>query len=101
MIYSHVPLPIKEITFSQLTELLKPSGKIILEGFSKKHVEYQKKNPGIGGPPDVNMLYSVDEIRCFLPEITFLKLSEEEIRLNEGNSHNGVGSVIRMVGVKG
>src|SRR5690606_40326392 len=40
-----------------LSDYLKPNGMIILEGFSKKNLEYSKKNPAVGGPKNLDMLF--------------------------------------------
>ncbi len=100
LIFAHLPAEIKSGYFPQLPDLLKPGGCILIEGFSKNHVTYQQKNPGIGGPPDVEMMYSKELIQELFPDLEIITLSEEEIQLNEGLGHNGVGSVIRYIGRK-
>lgn len=100
LIFAHMPREIKEGYFPQLPDLLKPGGCILIEGFSKNHVAYQQKNPGIGGPPDVEMMYSEQLIQELFPQLEVVRLSEEEIQLNEGLGHNGVGSVVRYIGKK-
>lgn len=100
LIFAHMPPEIKEGYFPQLPDLLKPGGCILIEGFSRNHVAYQQKNPGIGGPPDVEMMYSEEIIRRLFPEMEIVRLSEEEIQLNEGLGHNGLGAVVRYVGRK-
>ena len=72
----------------------------MLEGFSKNHVTYQQKNPGIGGPPGVEMMYSEELMRELFPDLEIITLSEQEISLNEGLGHNGLGSVVRYIGKK-
>ncbi|MBP1618652.1 MAG: Methyltransferase type 11 [Bacteroidetes bacterium] len=100
LVFAHMPKEIKADYFPQLPDLLKAGGHILLEGFSKNHVTYQQKNPGIGGPLDVEMMYSKELIRELFPSLEIIALFEQEISLNEGLGHNGIGSVIRYIGKK-
>lgn len=59
-----------------------------------------KKDEKIGGPKDIESLFSIEEIRFDFPDYDFEELAEMEIELNEGLFHNGTGSVIRFVGRK-
>jgi hypothetical protein len=54
----------------------------------------------VGGPKDLESLFSEDEIRADFDNYDFLELKETEVNLNEGLFHNGKGSVIRFVGRK-
>jgi len=80
--------------------LLKPGGTIILEGFSKAHRDYQRKNPTVGGPQDEQVLFSIEEIADDFQELDIKRLEACEISLQEGLYHVGQGSVIRMVASK-
>ncbi|WP_317046943.1 hypothetical protein [Flavobacterium kingsejongi] len=73
---------------------------IIFEAFSKKHIEYLAKDEKVGGPKEVSMLFSIAEIKSDFENYDIMELEEKEIELNEGQFHNGVGSVIRFVGRK-
>jgi len=99
-IYSHFPFEIKKNYFEKLNNYLKINGFVIFECFSKKHLEYNSKNPSVGGPRDLNLLFSIDEIKEYFHNFEFIYLNEEEIELKEGNFHNGIGMVIRFVGKK-
>lgn len=99
MIYSHFPADIKFESNKRLAEFIKPGGYIIFELFSKKQIDYQKEYKS-GGPGDVHMLYSVEEVKENFKDFEILELKEEEINLNEGEYHKGLGSVIRFFGKK-
>ncbi|MNL80687.1 hypothetical protein D3C87_2076000 [compost metagenome] len=71
---------------------------LIFEAFSKKHLDYLAKNQKVGGPKEIDMLFSVEEIRADFENYEILVLEEKEIELNEGLFHNGQASVIRFVG---
>lgn len=100
LIYAHFPADIKSNYHQQLDKLLKPGGTIIFEAFSKKHLEYVTSNPSVGGPKDLAMLFSIEEIQHDFPNYEWIYLKEEIIDLHEGIYHNGTGSVIRFVGRK-
>jgi len=100
LIYAHFPADVKSAIHQQIDTYLKPGGVVIFEAFSKSHLELRKKNPKVGGPPDINMLYSVEEISNDFSNYDFLLLKEEVTNLTEGKFHNGESAVIRFVGRK-
>jgi hypothetical protein len=83
-----------------LDKYLRKDGIIIFEAFSKNHLAYVTKNEKVGGPRDIQSLFSIDEIKSDFANYEIIELVEKEIELNEGSFHNGVGSVIRFVGQK-
>lgn len=100
LIYAHFPANIKSQCHKALDNYLKSGGIIIFEAFSKKHIDYVTANEKVGGPKDIDSLFSIDEIRSDFPNYEVLELVEKEIELNEGLFHNGIGSVIRFTGRK-
>ncbi|SDL38004.1 class I SAM-dependent methyltransferase [Pedobacter antarcticus] len=100
LIYAHFPAAIKSIYHQRLDRHLKMGGMIIFEAFSKNHIDYVSNNEAVGGPKDVESLFSIDEIRSDFKNYEIIELIEKEIELNEGLYHNGTGSVIRFVGRK-
>ncbi len=78
-----------------LINFLKPGGTVILEAFSKEQI-----NNNTGGPKDINMLYSIAELKEDFAQLSELDVWEEEIVLEEGNLHSGRSSVIRLIGRK-
>jgi hypothetical protein len=55
----------------------------------------------VGGPKEVAMLFSIDELKSDFANYEIMTLEEKEIELNEGVFHNGKGSVVRFLGRKG
>lgn len=100
LIYAHFPAAIKSAIHKALDQYLRKGGIIIFEAFSKKHLEYLAKNDKVGGPKDIESLFSIEEIQSDFPNYEIIELAEKEIELNEGIFHNGTGSVIRFVGRK-
>lgn len=100
LIYAHFPAEIKSSIHKTLETYLRKDGIIIFEAFSKKHLEYLAINDKVGGPKDIESLFSIEEIQADFPNYEIIELEEKEIELNEGLFHNGKGSVIRFVGRK-
>ena len=100
LIYAHFPANIKSHYHKTLDKYLKINGTIIFEAFGKNHIDYVAANEKVGGPKDIDSLFSIDEIKADFPNYEFIELAEKEIELNEGLFHNGTGSVIRFVGRK-
>lgn len=100
LIYAHFPSEIKSTYHQILGRYLRSGGTIIFEAFSKNHLEYLNRDARIGGPKELDMLFSVEELQADFPNFEIQELVEQEINLQEGNYHNGLGSVIRFTGTK-
>lgn len=84
-----------EILYKKLNYTLKKGGKVILELFSKNQLGNKS-----GGPKDISLLCSVEQIQKYFPNLKHEILREENIMLSEGEFHQGEASVIRYIGVK-
>lgn len=100
LIFAHFPPPILSKYHTKLGQLVKDGGIIILEGFSKGHLPYRTANPQVGGPNNLEMLFSKESIKQDFPDFAISRLEEVEIELNEGIYHNGIGKVIQFIGRK-
>ncbi|MFZ7116335.1 MAG: class I SAM-dependent methyltransferase [Bacteroidota bacterium] len=100
LIYAHFPAEIKSAQHKALSAHLRKGGFVIFEAFSKKHIEYLSRNEKVGGPKEIEMLFSTEELRSDFNNFEIIDLEEKVIQLNEGQFHNGEGSVIRFVGRK-
>ncbi|MEO6133347.1 MAG: class I SAM-dependent methyltransferase [Saprospiraceae bacterium] len=100
LIYAHFPADKKSEYHKILTTYLRTGGILIFEAFSKRHLEYNSIDERVGGPKEIGMLFSMDEIKSDFENFEIIELAEQEIELNEGLYHNGKGSVIRFVGRK-
>lgn len=98
LIYAHFPADAKSSYHKILATFLRPGGILIFEAFSKKHFEFMNKN--MGGHKEIDMLFSIDELKSDFYNFEIIELVEQEIELNEGQFHIGKGSVIRFVGRK-
>lgn len=91
LIYAHVPAESRTAFFQHLVRLLKPNGQIIFEGFSQNQLQYHS-----GGPKNSEMLFSEAQIKNDFPNLAFNLLTTEVINLDEGECHQGLGSVVRF-----
>ena len=100
LIYAHMPTHLRAAFHNRVAELVAPGGAIILEGFSKENLKLRLKNPKIGGPDKVELLFSTEEIQNDFKGFGIEKLEELEVDLQEGLLHNGKAKVIRFIGKK-
>lgn len=100
LIYAHFTAEKKSAYHRQLARYLKPGGTVILEGFSKNHLALRQANPGVGGPDNLPMLFSTEEILSDFEGFTVKVAEEVSAFLEEGKYHNGNSSVVRFVGTK-
>lgn len=95
LIYAHMQ-PEKRKTYHQkLMNFLKKGGTLVLEGFSKNQI-YN----ATGGPKNIDMLFSEDELKGDFYGFSELQINKLEIEFDEGRFHQGKASVIRVYGVK-
>jgi SAM-dependent methyltransferase len=100
LVYAHFSADKKSSLHRKLDSYLKPGGVIILEAFSKKHLHLKSLDPKVGGPKDIDMLFSTAEIKADFENYDISMLDETEILLDEGKYHIGKGAVVRFAGRK-
>jgi 2-polyprenyl-3-methyl-5-hydroxy-6-metoxy-1,4-benzoquinol methylase len=100
LVYAHFPPNQRKEIHQKLGALVKPNGYLILTGFSKNNFPLRQKNPAIGGPPNIDMLFTTDMIKDDFNDFEIIELNEVEEELHEGEFHNGLASMIRFVGRK-
>ncbi len=94
-IFFHTPPFMRKDIHKNIVAGLAPGGVFILEGYSKNQLQYKT-----GGPPVIDLLFDLQEIRNELDGME-LKVSQEVVRsVVEGQYHTGQGSVIQIVGIK-
>jgi SAM-dependent methyltransferase len=74
IVFVHLPSEIRSGFYRKIVESLKPEGKIILELFSK----YQLGKDS-GGPQDLNMLSSIEEIKNSFKDLKTLILKVKQV----------------------
>ena len=100
LIYAHFPAELKSMYHQTLATYLRRGGTIIFEAYGKNHLSYREKNPQAGGPNNLDMLFSTEELAADFQGFEIIELVEKEVELAEGLYHNGTASVVRFVGRK-
>ncbi len=91
LVFMHLPPDLRRPAHRAVARCLRPGGTLILEAFAEEQLER-----GTGGPRDLDLLYSVDELRRDLAHLEIQSLEQCEVELTEGRYHSGVASVIRL-----
>ncbi len=84
----------------KLIQYLKPGGTLILEAFTKAHIQNQKENSQAGGPKDIRLLYQIEDLKNDFPSLILEEYYDTEVTLSEGQHHLGKANVIRILGKK-
>lgn len=95
LIFIHLVPKVRTEFHKKVIDAIKPNGKIILELFSQNQF-----GKGSGGPQNLEMLSSVEEIKNDFKGLKTILLKELNIALAEGEKHSGEASVIHFVGEK-
>ncbi len=95
-IYLHFAPEVRQQMHQAMLQTLKPGGWLILEAFNPAQLHYQRQYNS-GGPPVLEMLYTVEMLRQDFSGGVILELTETLTELHEGQYHEGQASVIRLV----
>ena len=79
----------------KLLKYLKNGGTFILQGFTKKQIQNES-----GGPKDVDMLFSKDELQEDFKDLSQLNIEETYEEIKAGILHQGMANIIKLKGVK-
>lgn len=93
--YCHLPSSIRIPLHRKVVSGLNPGGIFVLEAFSKEQLSY-----GTGGPQDLDMLMSLDELKNELAGLDLVYAAEVKRDLREGSKHTGLASVVQVLGMK-
>lgn len=96
LIYLHLVEPERRRLHGLALAALKPGGLIVLEAFRPEQIERQRAGVR-GGPRDVELLYSVQQLREDFAAAEIVELSESDALLHEGTLHVGAGAVVRAI----
>ncbi|MFT7879783.1 MAG: class I SAM-dependent methyltransferase [Sulfurimonas sp.] len=98
-IFAHVPPSIRTKLHKVAQSALKKGGVILLEGFTPR----QPQMSGMGGPPpsQKELFMSLASLKEELYGLEFVVAQETERELSEGDHHEGLCSVVQIIGRKG
>ena len=63
VIFTHFPSNIRAAMHKELTNYLRSGGIVVMEVFSKNQIKHQLKGNSGGGPKNIDMLYTLDDIQ--------------------------------------
>jgi SAM-dependent methyltransferase len=92
LVYVHLPGPVRNHLYDQIVKSLKPGGRIIMEVFSERQLNYQS-----GGPKELALLHTASGLEKDFQDLKIIYQNECEVELKEGPFHNGPAHVVRMV----
>lgn len=95
LIFVHLPEDLREKVHQKALNSLKSGGIVILESYEKEQLKFNS-----GGPKDVDLLYSLEDIFADFQDMEIQKFSKETLFLNEGPLHTGDAAVIRFAAKK-
>lgn len=95
IIFLHLNPKIRSDVHSKVVDSLIPGGTLILEVYEKKQLG---KNSG--GPQNIDMLYSKEELQDDFSKMKIISLEKKIITLNESEHHRGEAVVLRLIAVK-
>jgi SAM-dependent methyltransferase len=85
----------RRLKWAGMRRTLKPSGLLIIQGYSPKQLEY-----GTGGPKQLDNLYTRAILEEAFGDYRDLLIVEEEREMEEGTSHRGISAVINLTARK-
>ena len=95
IIYVHFPPDVRALLHDKVISSLKPGGQLIMESFTPDQLNYSS-----GGPPVLEMLYTVEMMKSDFKLLEIQQLEECIAELNEGKYHCGEGAVVRLIAQK-
>ena len=85
----------RERQFEAMKQLTRPGGRILLQGYTPRQLEYRT-----GGPSAVENLYTAEVLQTAFGDWQIEELVEYEDHISEGSGHVGQSALIGMVARK-
>jgi SAM-dependent methyltransferase len=95
IIFLHLNPKIRSDVHSKVVDSLIPGGTLIIEVYEKEQLGKDS-----GGPKNIDMLYSKEELKDDFKKMKIIVLGKEIITLNESEQHAGEAVVLRLIGIK-
>lgn len=94
-IFFHLPNEVRARFYNNAAKWMKRGGHLIIESFTPDQL-----NNTSGGPKDINMLTTAQQIKEENNQLSVVSLEECTVVLDEGQHHSGKANVVRFVGKK-
>jgi SAM-dependent methyltransferase len=94
-IWCHLPPVLRADVHSRAVKALKPGGLFVLEAYNPRQLEFKT-----GGPPNVEMLMTLDGLRQELAGLEIQHGTEIIRDIHEGKGHEGKSAVVQVAARK-
>lgn len=94
-IFCHLPPNVRRLVHRRVVDGLRPGGRFILEAYTPRQLQFKT-----GGPPTVELLMTLADLKEELAGLDFEIAEEIERDIHEGRFHFGRGAVARIVARK-
>lgn len=91
-IFCHLPPDVRRRTHRAAARALAPGGVLLLEAYRPAQLAFMT-----GGPKDVAMLYTLDDLRDDFAELTIDHAVELEREVREGLLHTGQAATVQLI----
>ena len=91
-IFAHLPSAERKKLHAKVEQGLKPQAVFLLEGYSKNQLANDT-----GGPKNLDMLFSVEELLGDFSQCDVILAHEIEREVIEGQGHTGLASVVQLL----
>ena len=95
IIFLHLNPKIRSDVHSKVVDSLKTGGTLILEVYEKEQLGKDS-----GGPQNIDMLYSKEELKNDFNNMKIIGLEKKIINLNESEHHKGEAAILRLIAIK-
>jgi SAM-dependent methyltransferase len=94
-IFAHVPSVMRKDIHRNVVRGLRQGGVFVLEAYTPAQLKLKT-----GGPPNADMMMTLEGLREELNGLQFLHAAELERNVVEGKLHTGKGAVVQVLAVK-
>jgi SAM-dependent methyltransferase len=94
-IFCHMHKSERPAFYQMIKQGLKSGGVVIFECYTTKQPAYKT-----GGPGNIDLLYTLEELKESFADMEILHLAEVEREIYEGQGHSGLSSVVQMIARK-
>lgn len=91
-IFAHFPRNLRNKIHEKTIECMKDGGVFLFQAYHPKQLDYKT-----GGPPDIDMLVTLDELKKTFADYEIIQESELETKVIEGSSHTGTAFVTQFI----
>ncbi len=95
-IFGHLPPPVRTRVHGAVARWLRPGGVLVLEAYRPEQLAH-----GTGGPRDLAMLYSAEQLAADFTDLEILHLAAADREVREGRYHTGPAAVVQLLARRG